>query len=154
MRIMARAAHVLGKGGVNVLRLLQIACLRMAGEAQISILRDQKVLVLRRMRGMAGQATVPAGDRSMAEPEFCLFVRMACKADLVALLNEQLRALRRMRIMTGEAHSAREWRVLDGAAILQVGGDAGGAKRVAASGPGQASLLGAAFDHRQHIQPV
>ena len=119
MRIVAGAAHVLGKGWMDALRFLQFAGLRMAGETQFSVLGDQKVLVLRCMGGVAGQTAVPARYRPMADRDFRLFVRVARKTKLIALLDDQFRVFRGMRIMAGEAHPAREGRVLDGASGLQ-----------------------------------
>jgi len=44
-------------------------------------------------------------------------------------------------------------RVLQRPAVFEIGGDAGGAKRMAASRVGQAGGLGPALDHVEHIEP-
>ena len=43
--------------------------------------------------------------------------------------------------------------VLQRPAIFEIGGDAGGAKRMAAGRVGQAGGLGPALDHVEHIEP-
>src|SRR5574337_793308 len=44
--------------------------------------------------------------------------------------------------------------VFDGAAVLQVGSDAGGPEGVAAGGRGESGFFGAALDHPQHVHAV
>jgi len=43
--------------------------------------------------------------------------------------------------------------VLQGSTVFEIGGDAGGAKRMAASRVGQARDLGPALDHVEHVKP-
>ena len=93
VRVMARAAHVLGEGGVDIFSFLYVRERRMAGGAERAVLRREESLVFRGMGGMAGQASVPARDRGMLERHSSLLAGMATEAEFVTRLNEQSRLL-------------------------------------------------------------
>ncbi len=94
VRVMARAAPVLGEGGVDIFGFLDAReRRRMAGGAELAVLGREESLVLRGMGGVAGQAPAPARDRGMLERRRGLLARVATEAEFVACLHEQSRLL-------------------------------------------------------------
>jgi hypothetical protein len=90
---MARAALILGKGGMDILDFLDARDRRMAGDAELPVLCREESPVLRRMGGVAGQTSVPPRYRGMLERHRGLLARVTTEAEFIARLNEQSRLL-------------------------------------------------------------
>lgn len=118
--IMARAACPLGKRHVGGFGFLNLACLRMTAEAQLSLFRDEDMLILGSVRSMAREATLSALNGVMGDRDFCRFLAVAISTELIAPLNKEGLVLRGMGMMTGEAHPALKGLMLNSAAGLQV----------------------------------
>jgi hypothetical protein len=92
----------------------------MTGEAQLSILRDEDMLILGSMGSMAGETPLSALNGAMGDRDLCRFFAMAIRTELIALLSKEGLVLRGMGMMTGKAHSALKWLMLNIATGLQV----------------------------------
>src|SRR5574341_1233904 len=93
VRVMARAAQVLGEGGVDIFGFLDARERRMAVDAELAVLCREEPLGLRGMGGVAGQTPAPARDRGMLERHRGFLARVTTEAELVACLHEQSRLL-------------------------------------------------------------
>ena len=94
--------------------------LGMARKTQLAVRGDQKPLVRRGMRTMAGEATVFTLYGLMLVGHPRARILMAREAELVAGLHEQSRLLGCVWIMTFEARTVFEWLVLNRAALGQI----------------------------------
>jgi hypothetical protein len=86
MRVMARSAHLLGEGNMDILGFLHILRLHMAGVAKIAGFRDQQVLILGGVRPMAGKAPLLACNRRVHVDNLGFFVLMAIETELISAL--------------------------------------------------------------------
>lgn len=88
--IVATAALPAGERLVHVLAFQRLLGLRMAGVAKVGALGDEKLLLGRSVRFVAGQATLAIGHSLVLEKVGCRFRRMTDLAEIVAFLHQQL----------------------------------------------------------------
>lgn len=119
MGIVAGSTHLLGKRHMEIPGVLGFLGLRMALEAQLTVLGHKKFLILRRMRPVAGETASFSDHGSVLKCHIFLFIRMTFETDLVPRPCQQGLVLRRMRVVAGKAHPAFKGRVLDIASLFQ-----------------------------------
>jgi hypothetical protein len=89
MGIVARRAHVLAEGHVDVLSFQGLFQLGMTGKTEFTAFRGEELLVFGRMGRMAGKTS--ARDRCMGNSHFYILVCVAGKTEFIAFLGDQLR---------------------------------------------------------------
>lgn len=91
VRVMACAAHLLGKRRVDIRAFPGASCLCMAGKTEVPAFRRKEACVLRGVGSMTGKASLAARNSDMARCHPGLFISMTAEAKFVAVLSKQFR---------------------------------------------------------------